>query len=311
MPWNNLHFMSIIPRHCAEHHNKRSEYLSPVRKKVSVMDVFDISSTRHYRANDNTILGEVFHPLRLKKALSARYSIAHAQVPPGERTLPHKLLRSSEVYVILSGSGIMHVDSEIKTVFPGMIIYIPPGSNQWIENFGEEDISFLAICDPFWKEADEIIGVTEDQQDHGYSLFMDEAIKEAKTGRAEGGIPIGSVLVRNGDVIGRGHNRRVQNSDPMSHAEIDCLKNAGRISSYGNCILYSTLMPCYLCAGAIVQFGIRDVIVGESRTFYGAREFMEAYGVRVSDLDLIVCREMMKAFIKDEPDLWNEDIGAE
>ncbi len=139
--------------------------------------------------------------------------------------------------------------------------------------------------------------------------FMQEAIAEARQGLAEGGIPVGSVLVRNNAIIGRGHNRRVQNEDPIIHAEIDCLMNAGRIGSYRETVLYSTLMPCYLCAGAAVQFRIPKVIVGESRTFSGAREFMEAHGIEVIDLDLAVCLAMMEDFIAKNPLLWNEDIG--
>lgn len=104
--------------------------------------------------------------------------------------------------------------------------------------------------------------------------FMQEAIEEARKGRDEGGIPIGSVLVRDHIILGRGHNRRVQDGDPIIHAEIDCLRKAGRIGTYRDAVLYSTLMPCYLCAGAAVQFGIKKVIVGESRNFAGARAFM-------------------------------------
>jgi len=139
--------------------------------------------------------------------------------------------------------------------------------------------------------------------------FMTAAIQEARKGLEENGIPIGSVLVKNGKIIGRGHNRRVQQDDPMAHAEIDCLRDAGRIGSYHGTELYSTLMPCYLCAGAVVQFGIRKVIVGESRTFSGARELMEAHGVDVVDLDSEECRRMMETFISRHPALWNEDIG--
>jgi len=138
---------------------------------------------------------------------------------------------------------------------------------------------------------------------------MQEAIAEAQKGRAEGGIPIGSVLVRDGTIIGRGHNRRVQEGDPIIHAEIDCIRNAGRIGSYRNTILYSTLMPCYLCAGAAVQFGIPKVIVGESRNFAGARAFMEEHGIEVIDLDLDICIRMMQDFSRIHPDLWSEDIG--
>lgn len=139
--------------------------------------------------------------------------------------------------------------------------------------------------------------------------FMQEAIAEAKQGLSEGGIPIGSVLVKDGKIIGKGHNKRVQDGDPMTHAEIDCLRNAGRIGNYRGTVLYSTLMPCYLCAGAVVQFGIKKVIAGESKTFSGAREFMESHGVEVIDLDLAECQKLMQDFIEAKPDLWNEDIG--
>ena len=139
--------------------------------------------------------------------------------------------------------------------------------------------------------------------------FMTAAVTEARKGFEENGIPIGSVLVKDGKIIGRGHNRRVQQGDPMAHAEIDCLRDAGRIGSYRGTVLYSTLMPCYLCAGAVVQFGIRKVIVGESRTFPGARELMEAHGVDVVDLDSEECRRLMETFISRNPSLWNEDIG--
>jgi cytosine deaminase len=138
---------------------------------------------------------------------------------------------------------------------------------------------------------------------------MKAAIDEAKIGLAEGGIPIGSVLVKTGKIVGRGHNRRVQQNDPMAHAEIDCLRNAGRIGAYHATTLYSTLMPCYLCAGAVVQFGIKEVVVGESQTFSGAPEFMEKHGVKIVDLGNPECIEMMRDFIKKHPELWNEDIG--
>jgi len=139
--------------------------------------------------------------------------------------------------------------------------------------------------------------------------FMQAAIDEAKKGLSEGGIPIGSVLVKNGEIIGRGHNRRVQKNDPVIHAEIDCLRNAGRIGIYRDTILYSTLMPCYLCAGASVQFGIKKIIAGERETFSGAVEFMASHGIEVIDLDLTECKELMREFIKKHPDLWFEDIG--
>lgn len=138
---------------------------------------------------------------------------------------------------------------------------------------------------------------------------MQAAMNEAERGKQENGIPIGAVLELSGKIIGKGHNKRVQEDDPIMHAEIDCLRNAGRIRSYKGTTLYSTLMPCYLCAGAIVQFGIKKVVVGESETFAGARKFMESHGIEVIDLDLDECKNMMGQFIAQNPELWNEDIG--
>src|SRR5438874_1731079 len=131
--------------------------------------------------------------------------------------------------------------------------------------------------------------------------FMQAAIDAARKSRDEGGIPIGSALVRANKLVAVGHNKRVQNNDPVTHAEIDCLRNAGRLGSFRDTILYSTLMPCYLCAGAVVQFGIKKVIVGESRTFTGAVDLMRQQGVDVVDLDLSECVEMMKEFIAKHP----------
>lgn len=148
--------------------------------------------------------------------------------------------------------------------------------------------------------------------------FLQEAINEAKLGLKEGGLPIGSVLVRDGKVIARGHNRRVQNKDPMAHAEIDCLTRAGRQKTYKDCVLYSTLMPCWLCTGAVLQFGIPKVVIGEDFTFPGgqskwglSRKFLEANGVEVVDLHDPECVKMMQDFIAAHPELWNEDIGVD
>ena len=141
------------------------------------------------------------------------------------------------------------------------------------------------------------------------NAFMQAAIAEARKGLAEGGIPIGSALVKDGKLIATGHNKRVQEANPILHGEMDCLNNAGRIGSYRNTVIYSTLMPCYMCAGTIVQFKIPKVVVGESRTFPGAREFMEAHGVEVIDMDLPECVAMMEAFIQAKPEVWNEDVG--
>ena len=137
------------------------------------------------------------------------------------------------------------------------------------------------------------------------------ALEEARKGLSEGGIPIGSVLVKEGKLVAKGHNKRVQEKNPILHGEMDCLNNAGRIGSYKNTVIYSTLMPCYMCAGTIVQFKIPKVIVGESITFNGAREFMESHGVEVVDLNNQECITMMQEFIAKNPTLWNEDIGED
>lgn len=139
--------------------------------------------------------------------------------------------------------------------------------------------------------------------------LLTEALREAEAGLSEGGIPIGSVLVRGGEIIGRGHNRRVQHGDQTAHAEIDCLRNAGRQRTLRDTVLYSSLMPCYLCAGAVVQFGIPRVVAGESRTFAGARAWLEAQGVEVVDADDPRCVRIMRDFIAARPELWAEDIG--
>jgi creatinine deaminase len=139
--------------------------------------------------------------------------------------------------------------------------------------------------------------------------FMEMAIQQAQKSRLEGGIPIGSVLVRSGEVLAVGHNKRVQENNPILHGEMDCLNNAGRVGHFRDTVLYSTLMPCYMCAGTVVQFKIPKVVVGESKTFEGAREFMEQHGVEVVDLSSARCIEMMENFIQSNPLLWNEDIG--
>ena len=141
--------------------------------------------------------------------------------------------------------------------------------------------------------------------------FMKAALVEAIAGKNEGGIPIGSVLVIDGEIKARGRNRRIQEKSPILHAEIDCLRDAGRLRSYRGAILYSTLMPCYLCAGAVVQFGIRQVVVGDSVNFDGAGAFMREHGVEVSVTDDPECVSLMHDFIVTHTELWNEDIGRE
>ena len=135
------------------------------------------------------------------------------------------------------------------------------------------------------------------------------ALSEAMLGAQEGGIPIGSALVRDGRLIARGHNKRVQQGSQVLHAEIDCLNNAGRIRGFRDAILYSTLMPCYMCAGAIVQFGIRKVIVGEDVNFKGALHFLQEHGVEVVNLQSEECIGLLRKFIDEHSDVWFEDIG--
>ncbi len=141
--------------------------------------------------------------------------------------------------------------------------------------------------------------------------FLKAAIEEAKKGMAEGGIPIGSVLVIDGRIVGRGHNRRVQKGSAILHAEMDCLENAGRLkaSDLRRATLYSTLSPCDMCSGAVLLYGIPKVIVGENRTFRGPEDYVRSRGVDVQIVDNQECRQLMDTFIKNNPDLWNEDIG--
>lgn len=142
--------------------------------------------------------------------------------------------------------------------------------------------------------------------------FLDAAIEEARLGLAEGGIPIGSVLVIDGRIVGRGHNRRVQRSSAVLHAEMDCLENAGRLGAaeYRRAILYSTLSPCDMCTGAILLYAIPRVVVGENQTFQGPERYMRDRGVEVTVLNDPRCVEMMRDFIASRPELWNEDIGV-
>jgi cytosine/creatinine deaminase len=143
--------------------------------------------------------------------------------------------------------------------------------------------------------------------------FLSAAIAEAETGLAAGGVPIGSVLVVAGEIVGRGHNQRVQKGSVVLHAEMDCLENAGRLSAsvYRRATLYSTLSPCAMCTGAILLYGIPRVVVGERRTFQGPQHLLEEAGVEVEVVDDARCVELMTAFIAAHPALWNEDIGEE
>lgn len=142
--------------------------------------------------------------------------------------------------------------------------------------------------------------------------FLESAIEEAKQGRREGGIPIGAVIVYQGRIIGRGHNRRVQQGSAILHGEMDALENAGRqpASIYRKSVLYTTLSPCSMCSGAILLYGIPKVIVGENKTFLGEEELLRSRGVTVEILQEPACIQLMEEFIAAEPQLWNEDIGV-
>ena len=141
--------------------------------------------------------------------------------------------------------------------------------------------------------------------------FMQAAIAQAKKGLAEGGIPIGSVIVHNNKIIGSGRNRRVQNGSPILHGEMDAFENAGRQSAqiYKEAIIYTTLSPCAMCSGAIILYGIRRVVIGENHTFLGEEDLLKSKGIAVEVLQIQQCINLMKDFIRCKPQLWNEDIG--
>lgn len=143
-------------------------------------------------------------------------------------------------------------------------------------------------------------------------VFLKAAIEEAEAGLKEGGIPIGSVIVCDGKIIGRGHNRRVQKGSATLHGEMDALENAGRLSAsvYKKCTLYTTLSPCSMCSGAILLYGIPHVIIGENKTFMGEEELLRSRGVKLEVLQNGSCISLMESFIKNNPKLWNEDIGG-
>lgn len=142
--------------------------------------------------------------------------------------------------------------------------------------------------------------------------FLQAAFEEAKKGYSEGGIPIGSVLVHDGKIIGRGHNRRVQHGSAILHGEMDAIENAGRLpaATYRECTIYTTLSPCSMCSGTILLYGIPRVVVAENRTFMGEEEWLRSRGVEVTVVDDDGCYQLMQKFIKEKPALWNEDIGV-
>jgi len=143
-------------------------------------------------------------------------------------------------------------------------------------------------------------------------LYLRAAIEQARKSLSEGGIPIGSVLVQEGRIIGRGHNCRVQTGSAIDHGEMNCLRNAGRLAAsvYRSSILYTTLSPCPMCSGAIVLYKIPRVVVGENQTFLGAEDYLHSQGVQVEVVDDAECIQLMRDFIRNQPALWNEDIGV-
>jgi creatinine deaminase len=143
-----------------------------------------------------------------------------------------------------------------------------------------------------------------------YEQMLEVALQEARAGRAEGGVPIGAALFHaDGTLLGRGHNRRVQDDDPSAHGETDAFRNAGRRRSYRDTVMVTTLAPCWYCSGLVRQFGIATVVVGESRTFQGGVDWLRESGVTVIDLDSDACADLLQAFIDERPEIWDEDIG--
>ncbi|MFZ0629867.1 MAG: nucleoside deaminase [Acidobacteriaceae bacterium] len=149
------------------------------------------------------------------------------------------------------------------------------------------------------------------EPDFDPKAMLEVAVREARAGLAEGGIPIGAgIFTRAGKLLGAGHNRRVQHGDPSAHGETDAFRNAGRQRSYRDMVMVTTLAPCWYCSGLIRQFGFQTVIVGESRTFQGGIDWLRELGVEVIDLDSAECRELLGGFIREHPEIWNEDIGS-
>lgn len=144
----------------------------------------------------------------------------------------------------------------------------------------------------------------------GHDAFMTAAVEQAQKSYDEGGLPIGAVMVEDGKIIARGHNQRVQQGDPIAHGEMDCIRKAGRRPRYDTVTLYTTLSPCMMCSGTIVQFGIPEVVVGDDEGFEGNIPFLREHGVRVTLLHDTRCRSLMERFIREKPDVWDEDIAG-
>jgi cytosine deaminase len=145
-----------------------------------------------------------------------------------------------------------------------------------------------------------------------WASMLTVAIREARAGLAEGGLPIGAAMFNSqGELISSGHNRRVQQGDPSAHAETDAFRRAGRLRSYRDVVMVTTLAPCWFCSGLVRQFGIRTLVVGESRTFSGGVEWLRSTGVKVVDLDSNECARLMATYIREHPEIWHEDIGED
>jgi creatinine deaminase len=156
------------------------------------------------------------------------------------------------------------------------------------------------------------IEVVSEDELASYSAMLMVALEEARTGRAEGGVPIGAAMFdASGKLLASGRNRRVQQDDPSVHGETDAFRRAGRQRSYKDKVMVTTLAPCWYCSGLVRQFGIRTLVVGESRTFAGGLDWLRELGVKVIDMDSTECRELLEGFIAERPEVWNEDIGEE
>src|ERR1700682_567203 len=150
------------------------------------------------------------------------------------------------------------------------------------------------------------------KQEANYASMLEVALSEAQLGLAEGGIPVGAAIFdQSGRLIGKGHNRRVQNNDPSTHGETDAFRNAGRQRSYRDLIMVTTLAPCWYCSGLVRQFGFRTLVVGESRNFLGGLDWLQSLGIQVIDLDSAECVSLLAEYIRENPEVWNEDIGRE
>lgn len=184
---------------------------------------------------------------------------------------------------------------------------VVPGRGAWAGLANSREFVKLAALSEITSD------IQHRQMTESHQTYLAAAIEEARKGLSEGGVPIGSVLVHDGHIIGRGHNRRVQQGSVILHGEMDALENAGRQPAevYRACTIYTTLSPCPMCSGAIILYGIPQVVIGENSTFMGAEEYLRAHGVKLTLLDDPDCVAMMRQFIRENPSLWSEDIGEQ